>query len=98
MVFAGCVGRMSAEMEHAWLLGQDGEEALERRAVFLSLLEATSEPAQAREILAHRIASKMSQASLLTVATFGDDTERALRAAEVSQAQVAGCQRLLLDS
>lgn len=98
MIFAGCVGRMSAEMEHAWLLGEDGEEAAERREVFLSLLEATMVRDRARDLLAHRIAAKMSQASLLTLASFADDETRAIRARELSLAEVASCRRLLLDS
>ncbi|MEM1232826.1 MAG: hypothetical protein AAGH70_01740 [Pseudomonadota bacterium] len=97
-VFAGCVGRMSAEMEHAWLMGEDSENAAEHRAVFLSLLEATMIQERARDLLAHRIAAKMSQASLLTVASLSGDENRAQRAEELSRAQVASCTRLLLDS
>ncbi|MEM1234801.1 MAG: hypothetical protein AAGH70_11815 [Pseudomonadota bacterium] len=98
MIFAGCVGRMSAEMEHAWLMGEDSDHAADRRAVFLSLLEATMERDRARDLLAHRIAAKMSQAMLLTLSSFAEDESRAIRAQELSRMEVAACGRLLLDS
>ncbi|MCH2077278.1 MAG: hypothetical protein MK180_10395 [Rhodobacteraceae bacterium] len=97
-IFAGCVGRYSAQMEHAWLLGQNAEDEEEKREVFLSLLEATMDAEQAEQVLAHRIASKMSQASLLTVAEFATDTDTATRAVELSQSEIQGCRSLLLDS
>ena len=98
MIFAGCLGRYSAEMEHEWMLGRDGDDAKATREVFVSLLEATMDENQAKQVLAHRIASKLSQSSLLSVASFSRDTERASRAAELRQIEIANCRRLLLDS
>lgn len=69
-----------------------------RGEVFVSLLEATMNENQAKQILAHRIASKLSQSSLLSVASFSRDTERATRAAELRQTEIANCRRLLLES
>lgn len=98
-VFAGCVGRLSAEMEHAWLVGSAEADALaDQRLVFLSLLEATTSPEHARTTLSYRIEVKMAHASLLTQATFHGDTPRARAADDMAFAHLSACRRLLLDT
>ncbi|MEM6896540.1 MAG: hypothetical protein AAF576_04125, partial [Pseudomonadota bacterium] len=73
MIFADCVGRYSAEVEHARILGRNDEDAVALYRDFDALLTATVTPERAREVYAHRVAAKMAQASLLTVATFSQD-------------------------
>ncbi|WP_227270758.1 hypothetical protein [Roseobacter weihaiensis] len=98
-VFAGCVGRLSAEMEHAWLVGSAEADAFgDQRLVFLSLLEATTPPEHARTTLNYRIEVKMAHASLLTQATFQGDTPQARAAGNMAFAHLSACQRLLLDT
>ncbi|MEM6759056.1 MAG: hypothetical protein AAF601_06215 [Pseudomonadota bacterium] len=94
--FAGCAGRMSAEMEHAWLMGDDPVQAEAERLSFLSLLEATMQPADGHAVLAHRIESKLAQASLLTIGTFHDDNTRARHARLRSVWHVTQCRDILL--
>ncbi len=97
--FAGCIGRYSAEREHAWLVGGENEEHLEtQRQTFLTLLDATAQSAEPVQTLAYRVEVKMAHASLLTVATFGSDTVRAARAQRLAADHLKSCQNLLLDS
>lgn len=97
--FAGCVGRMSAEMEHAWLLAQeDAAHIAAERASFLSLLEAVSDQDDGRRLLAYRIETKMAHAALLTSAHFAQDIERAERAKQTAQKHLKTCRHLLLGA
>ncbi|MEL6913119.1 MAG: hypothetical protein AAFP13_01330 [Pseudomonadota bacterium] len=98
LLFAGCVGRYSAVIEHSWLVGEDPGEEQAHRLTFLSLYEATVPAGAARDALHHRVASKMAQASLLTVATFHDDPARAAAARRAATAQIGACSRMLLES
>ena len=98
-MFAGCVGRFSAEMEHAWLLGQAGADELAgRRETFLSLMNATITSEPAHQVLAYRIDSKMAHASLLALATFGQDAKLREEAKSTAHAHRLSCERILLDS
>lgn len=95
--FAGCVGRYSAMLEHAWLMQAPEAEEYERlRGAFLSLLDAvgnTSSP----DALNHRIEAKVAQATLLQQASFGTDAARSEWAQERSEEFLASCRYLLLD-
>lgn len=98
-VFSECVGRFSAEREHAWLMGRtDAEDFDAQRLTFLSLLNATLARDAAEKSLSYRIEVKMAHAALLTLATFGSDTDHAEQARTLAAAHLTGCQRLLLDS
>jgi hypothetical protein len=98
-LFAGCVGRLSAETEHAWLMGDPAAENLEsQRATFISLLSAVTSQNEARRVLTYRIQVKMAHASLLTLATFGADEVRSARARVLAGQYLRSCQNLLLDS
>lgn len=98
-VFAGCAGRFSAEMEHAWLMGAPEARAIEaHRLRFLSLLAAIMPPQAARQMLSYRIEVKLAHAALLTLATFGENSQRAGQAARLARQHVTSCQSMLLDS
>lgn len=96
--FAGCVGRMSAEMEHAWLVGNDPTRIEADRLTFLSLLDATLPSGAERTALAHRIDAKMAQAALLTIGSFADDARRAEQARLRARYHLSHCRQMLLDS
>ena len=97
-LFAGCAGRFSAEMEHAWLMGKVEADLFEdRRRTFLSLVEAVMPADSARDVLRHRIENKMAHASLLTISTFGSDPKLAEAANSAARAYRLGCERILLD-
>jgi hypothetical protein len=97
-IFAECVGRYSAEREHAWLTGNpDSEELEHRRAEFLALLQATVTDAEARRTLSYRIEVKIAHSSLLTQGAFGDDSHRAAQARHLAEHHLGTCRKLLLE-
>ncbi|MEM1099938.1 MAG: hypothetical protein AAGH73_00210 [Pseudomonadota bacterium] len=98
LIFAGCIGRYSAAIEHSWVVGEDPGRFPADRLTFISLYEATVPEGAARAALHHRVASKMAQASLLTVARFHDDPTRAAAAGDAARAQIGACSRMLLES
>ena len=96
--FATCTGRLSAQMEHEWLMNDPASERTEtHRATMIALLDAVSPPNRGRDILAWRIDAKSAHAMLLTRATFNDDTEDAAWALRRAQTQVSACTGLLLS-
>jgi len=95
--FATCTGRLSAQMEHQWLINDPAADRTKaQRAAMISLLEATTPPGQGRRVLSYRIDAKYAQSVLLTRATFNDDAEDALWARGRAEAEVAACVGLLL--
>ncbi len=97
--FAGCAGRMSAQMEHAWLVNDPAAPDYEgQRLTFLTLLDATLAQGQERDALHHRIESKLAHASLLTIATFSDRPDRAKQARMRAKWHLMSCTEMLLDS
>ena len=98
-MFAGCAGRMSAQMEHAWLTNDPAADAYEgQRLTFIALLDATVPKGQERAALHHRIDAKLAHASLLTIASFSDRPDRAAHARMRAEWHMTACTELLLDS
>ncbi len=96
--FAGCAGRFSAETEHAWLMGDDRADHFQsQRATFVSLLEATVDDHDRRQVLSYRIEVKLAHSALLTTASFAEDDERAATAHDLANAYLLSCGQLLLD-
>ena len=96
--FAACAGRLSATMEHQWLLSDpNSDRTAAQRAAMLSLVEATMTPDEGRTVLNWRIASKRAHAVRLTRATFNDDVEDATWALNRAEAELAACTGLLLS-
>lgn len=93
--FAQCAGRMSAEMEFAWLIGGTGEQARLFRAHLEDLLEAVATPGDGRAILDMRIRAKYAQATLLTRSQFNDDAQDAARAARLAARYSDACRAIL---
>jgi hypothetical protein len=97
-VFAMCIGRFSAEMEHGWLMGDDGAPAKSRRALFEMLLEtvATRSGLSGPAILDMRIRAKMAQARLLQIASFHTDPSHRVRAAAAARRAIRPCEALII--
>ncbi|WP_172977530.1 hypothetical protein [Roseovarius sp. THAF9] len=98
-VFAGCTGRFSAELEHAWLLRDPKADLLEaRRARFEQMLAAISLADRRSHLLAHRISAKIVHAQILSTAQFSRDPHRARWARRRADAEIRYCQSFLLES
>lgn len=96
--FASCAGRLSAQMEHQWLLSDPASDRTEaQRAAMLSLIDAIMTPEQGRDVLNWRIDAKQAHAVLLTRATFNDDAADARWAERRAVAELAACTGLLLS-
>ncbi len=96
---AGCAGRYSAEVEHAWLMQDTRSATVEKqRENFVALLDAMTTRTARQELLHHRIDAKHAQANLLKLATFGTNPIQAAWARQQSQYYKDRCASLLLDS
>ncbi|CUH76142.1 hypothetical protein [Tropicibacter naphthalenivorans] len=100
-LFATCLGRMSATMEHEWLMGRDGAQARGQRQLFEMLVEAVMPDARragltGAHILHLRIEAKFAQAKLLQAASFDPDTRRKRYAANLAQREIGACNSLAL--
>lgn len=98
-VFASCAGRYSAELEHAWLMQDDrATQIADHRRHFIDLIDATAPRAQLRDLLNVRIDAKLAHATLLSLATFSKDEDRALWALRRARSELAHCSGMLLKS
>lgn len=96
-LFATCAGRLSALMEHQWLLSDPASDQTARqRESMLSLVAAMAGPEDATRALNWRIEAKAAQASLLARARFGTNEATAAHSAQRSDDLLAMCQSLLL--
>ena len=95
--FANCAGRLSAQMEHQWLINDaNADRTKAHRAAMIALLEATMPRDGGRDVLARRIEAKQAQAVLLTRATFNDDADDAQWALRRAEMEIAHCVGMLL--
>lgn len=96
--FAACAGRLSAVMEHQWLMQDPTSEATEaQRATMLTLVDAIMTPDQGRDVLSWRVDAKQAHAVLLKRATFNPDRTDAAWALRRADAELAACTGLLLS-
>lgn len=71
--FATCAGRMSALMEHQWIVdGPASEVTRARRAAVLDLVAALTPPGQEAQVMGWRIEAKAAHAALLAHTRHGD--------------------------
>ncbi len=97
MTFAACTGRLSALMEHQWIVDPPAsDETRMQRARMLSLLDAVLLPEQGRAALKWRIEAKQAQAQLLSRARHPLNSRQAAYAARIARREVAACNALLL--
>ena len=98
MDFAACTGRLSALMEHQWIVDPPASERTRRqRARMIDLLEATMHPADGRAVLNRRVEAKTAQALLLTRARNGSHPRDAAQAGRLSERALSACLSLLLS-
>ena len=89
--FATCAGRLSALMEHQWLVDGPASEATKsRRAALLEVVEALTPPDAAPRVMAWRIEAKAAHATLLGQSRHGSPAAMA-RAARRAQALESAC-------
>ena len=96
-LFAECTGRLSAQVEHYWLLGDPrSEQAVKTRADLIEIVESVSlTPSDDVRAMAVRLDAKVAQAQLLRHATFNSDASSAAWSARRAGALVAGCVALV---
>lgn len=97
--FATCAGRLSAEVEHAWLMSDPRADDLQAQRVQLQeLVRAIAVRDRARHLFHAQIDAKMAHAVLLQAASFSGDTRHKQLAKRHAIVRLAACQGLLLDS
>ncbi len=97
-LFANCAGRLTAELEHAWLLDTGSASMIEnQRAQVVDLLSAVIPPDRGWEVLNWRIDARAAQRALLQRATFGKDTHDAQWARDAAALYLNDCTGLLLS-
>jgi hypothetical protein len=95
--FAQCAGRLSAQMEHQWLISDSGaDRTKQHRAMMIVLLEAVTDPAAAKQTLHLRIMTKHAHAQLLTQSIFSQDQAQKDYAQNRAQHLIAQCMDFLL--
>lgn len=96
--FANCAGRLTAELEHAWLTYDDRADVIEaQRKQVVELLNAVLPQNRGREVLAWRVEARAAQRALLMRATFADNSDDAAWAAKVASEYRADCTSFLLS-
>ena len=95
--FAGCVGRLSAQIEFQWLMSDPAsDETAARRDEMLALLEAVAAPDQGCAIMAWRVNAQAAHAALLRRAHFNEDPADAAWALAEARRAGTACTGLLL--
>lgn len=95
--FAFCTGRLSATMEHQWLILDPRSAQTEKhREAMIELLEAVASDADRRALLELRIAAKHAHTKLLTLASFEADKTIANRARARADAYYESCLSMML--
>lgn len=90
--FAVCAGRLSALVEHDWLMMRDPAAAEADRDALVALVAAVVAPGAAAQVMDWRITAKAATGALLRRADLGQDREAAERVADL----IAGCRAFIL--
>lgn len=96
--FAYCAGRLTAQLEHQWLLQSDQSTKTERqRAEIVMILQAMATQDRGRDVLGWRTEARAAQRALLERATFATDPEDAKWAGEMAESYLLECTGFLLS-
>ncbi len=99
-LFQTCAGRLSAEIEHRWLVEPGSADAIAAlRDDFDAVIVATlpdAEGVPAAMPMHWRVSAKAAQARLLSVGRFGTDPGRARQARDMAARLMAECRALLI--
>jgi hypothetical protein len=90
--FAVCAGRMTAQVEHDWLMMQDAGAAMAARDGLVALVAALALPDDAPQVTLWRTTARIATRALLERATFRNDAAARDRAADL----VNHCRALVL--
>lgn len=97
-VFAACAGRLSAEMEHQWLMSDPrADETEERREQMIALVQAVTPEGLEARMLNLRIEAKYAHRTLLNRASFSDNEREARWATALAKSEVSQCIGMLLS-
>ena len=98
-VFGRCAGQYTAALEHSWLTGGGDSDGLEaRQSEFHAILEAVASPEDDVALRALRIEARAAMRTLLGIAAFSLDAEKAERAQVRADVLLLTCENLLLKS
>lgn len=98
-IIASCTGRLSAELEFAWLMSEpEAEQLKKQRRLFMDILESFGPALDQRQQMALRIHAKVAHTDLLSMAYFGTNDTQASWAKHRARRQKSSCQGLLLES
>jgi hypothetical protein len=89
--FAQCTGRLSALVEHHWLMVRDPAQAEADYTAMGDVLAAVADPARAAEVMSWRVTAKVAMRGLLQRADLQNDTAARERAAVL----IGECRRLI---
>ena len=93
--FATCAGRMSALMEHQWLVdGPASDLTMARRTAVLDVVASLTPAGQEAQVMSWRIAAKAAHAALLGATRHGTAQSRA-RAARQAAGLITPCEAYL---
>ena len=93
--FATCAGRMSAVIEHQWIVdGPASEVTKARRDAVVEVLEAMMPPGDGARVMGWRVEAKAAHAALLGQVRHGPEAVRA-RAERRALALIAECEAFL---
>ena len=96
--FANCAGRLTAQLEHEWLMSDPKAQITEQqRRQVIELLQAVQLPDHGRDVLMWRVAARAAHRSLLQRAAFSQDADDAVWAEKNAQRFVADCTAFLLS-
>ncbi|MFD0980782.1 hypothetical protein [Tropicimonas aquimaris] len=96
-VFASCVGRLSAEMQHQWLVSDPRADQTEaERAAMIDLLEAAMPEEAGRDVLQERTAARQAHSALLSQALFHSDRRLAEWSRRRAASEIDYCRGLAL--
>lgn len=93
--FATCAGRMSALMEHQWLVdGPASDITKARRSLVLDVLASLTPPGDEVQVMSWRVEAKAAHAALLGATRHGPATDRT-RAAKQAATLLQQCEAYL---
>lgn len=93
-----CLGRASAALEYAHLIGETPFDEQTRLQIFRALFEtvlSSQSSVEGREFFARRLQAKMDLSRLLTLAKFNDDARLANKARIDAMLQLRQCDDLI---
>lgn len=94
-LFATCTGRLSALMEHQWIVdGPASDRTRQDRDAMLTLVEAAMRESQAVQVMAWRIEAKAAHSALLAQSR-SPDPALALRADRQAAVLMQGCSAIM---